>query len=303
MRKAGMFFLAVFMVVSIGLNGCANNERDSELLSMLPQHVEKSLVALEISAVGDACDSGVHSSDYDLWSYENCSFHKEESALQTMEVLFGGAEYKGVYDCSYVELHNTYTTHRYNMEDGWFAVNGDTGELVGFMFYDLETGDLEREDCAAVARKFAATLVDINQYQFSESFEESFYTCSYVRFLNGVETSERIDISVSTTGRITSFYSKMLGAFARVEEEDRVQQEKKLTSLVSAEAEKLVSEKIDKIYSSESRQHAVEKRKYVLLPDGNIAMVYDVGTKDSTDIGDGLMAVSTSLVQILVKYE
>ena len=302
MRRYGMVIFAIFMAVGISLSGCVHSNQSPKVPDLLPQNAEKQLVALELSAMGDTCDSGIHSSDYDLWSYEKCSFHKEESAPQTIEVLFGDSEYKGVYDCSYVELHNTYITHRYNMEDGWFSINGDTGELVGFLYYDLETGTLKREDCAVVARKFAASLVDIEQYQFSESFEDPLYACSYVKYLDGVETGERIDITVSTTGRITAFNSKMIGAFGD-EEKMNVMKAREFSALLSKEAEQLVVEKMDKIYPKKARQYTFEKRKYVLLPDGEIAMVYDVESKESIDTGDKSIAIFASVVQILVRYK
>ncbi len=290
MKKTVALIMAIFIITG-AFAGCSGNSNGSD-----------SFVALGL----DTFD-GTYS-DYELWSNEMSNWHKEEDAPENITVTFNGVSYTGSYVHSEVLMFNNYMTHNYKTPEGVeFGINADTGAVVSYSS-DLQSkpGGKTQEDCARIADEFIGQLVDVSQYTRTCTGDEaengSFYHFSYMKYISGIETCDRLWIGLSGTGEILFFGSCMAGAIDLGSQDSRSELTKAVEELSSDKALAALSGKAATVFGGDEH-YEISHRYIVILTDGSLAMLYTTYVETREPIGDGLWTGSTKTTQIIVKKE
>lgn len=141
-------------------------------------------------------------------------------------VSFDGRTYTGEYDYSQYRVYSNYVTHIYRClidTEGYtcyFGIHMDTGELV-YLFHSPPLSKLDEpyiDNAETIlpkkAKQYAAMFVDLDEYQMLQTegdAERNRY--HFVRYINGLPSSDRILVQVSNQGEFVFFHFGNLNAF------------------------------------------------------------------------------------------
>ena len=149
-----------------------------------------------------------------------------ENVEASKTVSFNGQTYTGEYDHSEYKVYANYPAHIYrspmnNDTSYWeFGFHADTGELVYLMhwpsMHNLNEPYIDNAETVLPekAKQYAAMFVDLNEYQMllpEEDVERNRY--HFVRYINGLPSSDRILIQVSRQGEFVFVHFGNLNAF------------------------------------------------------------------------------------------
>lgn len=148
-------------------------------------------------------------------------------------VSFNGRTYTGEYDYSEYRVYTNYATHIYYCSrdtEGYtcyFGVHADTGELV-YLFHSPPLSKLDepyiknsKKVLPKKAQQYAAMFVDLDEYQMLQTEgDEERNRYHFVRYINGLPSSDRVIIQVSNQGDFVFFHIGNLNAF--IEEYDPI---------------------------------------------------------------------------------
>ena len=166
-----------------------------------------------------AADASKYLADASESKWWNGISFQSDSAKKEMTVKFQGKTYTGSYSCSYYDTYNSFATDYYDGEDGLeFGINAVNGKLVYInlktqSFFEEEPLLPEKpgieEESAEIAKEVAAQFADISEYEFISSYvtpyqpdegqepSMSFYTYTYCKTINGVNSSAYISVQVT----------------------------------------------------------------------------------------------------------
>ncbi len=308
-----MIIFAVFLSLAISLCSCrtfdlgqgsvGTEASDSTEASV---STERTFVALEMDGGADCIIRGEHSSEYPFWAQKNMDSHTDESAKKTVTGTFLGQNYEGSYSNSRTTKYTTYQTDHYRFDGGWFELNHSTGELVEFWnaVPEKKTDTVcTPEESLRIAEEFASQYIKTEEYVLEVDKASSFRSYSYVRYIGGLKTAERLYVSVSLyTGKILNFGARMLHQFDDCDEE--------LTAMIKElkeAAPSLIDEKLSRIYKDceEYKGWSVwlENQYVCKLPDGEYGIVTIAEASFEIRYPDGTVSTPEELVYILLKCE
>ncbi|MCD7943966.1 MAG: hypothetical protein LUH43_03635 [Clostridia bacterium] len=246
------------------------------------------IAAFELGiAFDDGGDNGVHSSDYSLWSNENTSRYANLSAPETYTVTFDGTEYEGEYLYSYIYGYNTYVSDYYDIDNGKFAVNAQSGEIVYMQrFYDGDDNEnacvYTVEQCTEIATSFAEEYIDVDEYEI-KIIETSLFTgCYFIKTIDGIESWDQIGVVVSkVVGKVELFMCGMLSSYD-ASTASTASLTDSVSALTSENATSALETKLDAIYG-EYKSYEVQNRILAKLASGDVCLISYV----SVEVNEG----------------
>lgn len=245
------------------------------------------IVALELGGSSDDGDTGVHSSDYSLWSDESMARYQREGAAETYTITFDGTEYTGTY--SYTALRN-YTSYEYDTyltDSGSFSIRTDNGVLVEFVgscdesSYDTAPYS-SIEDCQTQAENLASQYFDMSEYTLETSAGDIYNSFRYTIYSDGVPTRDTVNICVSIyTGEVIIYSAGDLGAFT-FSTASTSSLTDSVSALTSENAASALEAKLDAIYG-EYESYEVTNQVLAKLANGSVGLVSTV----NVEFGEG----------------
>lgn len=256
-----------------------------------------SISVLEIGAAVDSSDGGVHVSEYEIWSENNCNLHVDTSAPGSMKISFNGKECVGEYWYSIVETGYLHISDYYTYSEGWFSVNRENKQLETIILTDFGSGEKTLDDCLKNAVTIAQQYIDLSQYELVSIAGDPVYSYQFIKKIADIETSDRLSVGVSSSGEITSFTNF---TSAKNEFTDSNETRRLIEDFTSSDTNKMLENKIKSIYKDFSSYSVVDKR-LVKLEKNKLGMLYtiDVDLKPTILSEDEVM-VDTSRIQLLV---
>ena len=225
---------------------------------------------LEIGSSADLSDEG-----YDnIWSSENCNAHSDLSAPQKMQITFNGNKFNGDYLYSYIELYNLHPSDYYDFSGGCFSVNRESGQLETIIFTNFGSGDKSVEECKKYAEEMASQYIDTSQYKLESVSGDFVHGYHYIKTIDGIETSDRLSVAISTSGDIATFSNFTNNGFSKTDEtETSAETNNLIKKFLSPHAINMIEDKIYSIYENCSSYKIVNK-KLVRLENNKLGMVY-----------------------------
>ena len=234
-----------------------------------------------------------------------------EDAPEQMTVSFNGESFTGAYEYSTWKNGISHAEHCYRTEhtpEGVdFNVDAETGELryVNVMtgsFFERQLTLPELDDpeteTEAIAKEYAGMLVDIDEYDIhrvsSRSYREdegsepyTYFTHVFARSVNGMETTDRVTVEVTSKGSLASVAIGDLGVYAEAI--------KKAADIARIDVEGSVAEALSdyKISGGElTGEYSIEREYIALTPDGELVICAAVesgakfdGAEETTSVG------------------
>ena len=194
--KKNLLIALLYVVISCVFIMACSNATATDL---------SNISVLEIGSAIDASDGGTHASEYDLWSAANCYPHNDTAAAQKMEVTFNGNVFHGDYWYSLVESYNLHPSDYYSFSGGWFSINRNSGQLETIILMDFGTGNKSVDECKKYAEDIASQYIDLSQYSLMSSGGDPVYGYQFTKMVDGIETSDRLSVAISSSGDISSF--------------------------------------------------------------------------------------------------
>lgn len=284
--------LLIFIITLLSLSGCT------------AQHKEATVTAYLLDSSTDGAAQSKTSSEFDLWSNENTSSHIEVDAAKTYTINFEGKEYIGKYENSHVELMTNFRADKYCFDGGEFNINSKTGELTYLFFYKPGVSEktITIEQGEKIASSLAEKYINISDYNFSFTEYKTYYNYCYVKVLNGIETPEKLSISLDFDGSLERIHIKMIGAFPSPSEKQNY--EKRIETLTNETAINTVKNKIAEKYPQTQENNsnikcAIVDKKCVLDENNEICMLYKTEIQD-VSIYEGQECVTGALLEWVV---
>ncbi len=227
---------------------------------------------------------------------------KSDSAKKEKTAEFGGKTYTGSYKYSYYDDYNSFETDYYDGGDGLeFGINAANGKLVYINLKTLSFFEEEpllpeksgiEDESAKIAKDVASQFADISEYELISSdvtpFQPDdlqkpsmkFYTYTYCKTVNGVNSSAYVTVQVTSKGNIACVVVGDTDAFA-----GNVSQ--KVKAYKNIDVDGIVLDTMDEITKDlESPTCKIEKKYYSVSPDGEVVVVVSA-TCDYYEIIDG----------------
>ncbi len=232
--KKTRFLVCIITLMAILLCSCAV---DADKLSATSISVGDS------DAIGDEVRADISV----LW--DSTYICVDDTAPATMQIVFNGKVYTGTYTSSCLEYRNDYITHIYHFEptadysyDGEFYIHSQTEELIGFEANTLSDGDWSQEDCLQKAEEIVSEYINVSEYNRTVKEVGRIYFIEYVKYYQGIQTSEHLYINLDKTGEVLLMLSAMLGRFPS-DQQPISTEELDVSLLTSKAAEKVIKQK------------------------------------------------------------
>lgn len=272
-------FLTVLICIFVAILVCGCNQLEI-ILSKYESHIT------------DIANDGIlQSAATPLW---NCDITQNPDAKDSFTVRFEGKSVTGTYQYSQAEKGKAYSLDYYENSGISFAIRSDTGKLssiffVNKSFYETEPflADLPDPENAAlnIAQKVASKYIDLQHYTLEPVSSSNYttqnggkqgqytgYSYRFVRYINGLPSTDMLFIAVSSKGNILSFALGDIGAYHDITEK----------SFTISKANQSIAETLDKIYEAASSQvvsYEIESQELCHTPDGQIAILSRVKVK------------------------
>jgi hypothetical protein len=198
-------------------------------------------------------------------------------------VTIAGKTYTGTYVNSTKSDYYEEDTDNYSVYvDGAlteFFVNKKTGIVTGF-YVNKHTNDSEkkltRDECYAKAIECLKLCVDdIENYTLIDTFDQGEilgYLFRFYRMVNGIKTSDCINIRVTHQGEIGRYSLYSIGEMKNVD----------ISAINMENIDTAISDKIDELYKNcQYKKHSIENMMFARLANGKYAFVCDVYVKGS----------------------
>lgn len=236
MKKIGKI---VFFALALALcfSGCSSNSDPTES-PFKDSHNDAGATCYLLSSSNSAFvadDSNPVAANGSI-RWDGTSF-TSESAAENMSIDFSGETYNGTYRNSRYDSYNSFATDYYDGDDGLvFGVNADNGKLVylnlkTLSFFDLEPllADIDNieVDGVKIAEEYASQFIDVNSctliepyvspYQPDEAQDPTmmFYTYTYVKEINGENSSAYVSVQITSKGNLASVVVGDVDAFSQ----------------------------------------------------------------------------------------
>lgn len=206
-----------------------------------------------------AYDRGPHEGSNRLDAEHSMEFQAEglkyvydktkENEKKKIEV--NGKTYEGVYMTTIESPRYNDDTDMYVIRENGkvmysFEINKTTGMVTSFYnayAYDRLLENVFREkECYAIAKDFIKTIIDdFDEFELVESAEATWgkaYNFTFCRVLDGIETSEKINVGITGEGDI---YSYMIVSYGSMDNVD-------VSAIKMEDIDKVISDKVAMIY-------------------------------------------------------
>ncbi len=227
---------------------------------------------------------------------------QSDTAKKEMTAEFGGKTYTVSYKYSYYDDYNSFETDYYDGGDGLeFGINAANGKLVYINLKTLSFFEEEpllpeksgiEDESAKIAKDVASQFVDISEYELISSYvtpyqpdegqasSMNFYTYTYCKTVNGVNSSAYISVQVTSKGNIASVVIGDTDAFAG-------NASQKVKAYKNIDVDEIVLDTMKEITKDlESPTCKIEKKYFSVTPDGELVAVVSA-TCDYYEIIDG----------------
>ncbi|MCD8055358.1 MAG: hypothetical protein LUE25_01355 [Clostridiales bacterium] len=278
--------IVLCLMICLSAVSCTVGNSEAEITATFANGIYSGdIAAFELGGSYDDGDTGVHSSDYSLWSDENTSRYEREDAEETYSITFDGVTYTGTYYYTVLWDYTNFEVDCYRINSGWFSVKTNNGELVEFLHVvdeDSGTGAYTLEGSQSTAETFASQYINTEAYTL-ETWENEYYNSyCYTVYVDGIATRDTVNIGVSKyTGEIAIFSAGDLGAFS-----SGTASTASLTDSVSAftseKAASALEAKLDAIYD-EYESYEVPYKVLAKLANGDVCLISTVDVETETD--------------------
>lgn len=285
-----VFLTILCAVLSFGLMACTNNSEAETVLE-----ADKAYIC------GGFLDSGAKiatRTEYSEWCKGSYTDPKQP---ETVKIKVGETEYSGTYVDS-ERYYGTYETrHRYKSADNNFFEINDDGVLKAYFFGNGNGAGEEKsqEECKTIALDFIFDIFGsgLNGYEEKISFDDEKYTFEYVKYINGIESKDKITVVVSKSGRI---YNYNAGIFGKVVEEN-------VPEFDLTEIRKTVTERLDELIQDSPKTYdRVEYNDYnyliTLIAENRYAVLCDATLSCAEIIGEYETGLSEK-IQFVIPLE
>ena len=207
------------------------------------------------------------------------SRHKDEDAEDQLSVYAFDMNITGDYDESTKKAGNPNKTAHYRRTNGGeFSVDSETGRLVGYTWRNAESTSsivLTHEQLIEVARTMLNTIVDSSDYHANVEWLEDWnmYHIQFVKYIDGVETTDRADFYLLPDGSPSSYSAGTLGL---------IPSDLSIKINYNA-AEEAVNRKVETLYQNINKENkyddvqlSVQKKTITILENGSYAIIYSV---------------------------
>ncbi len=290
--KKNLLIALLYVVISCVFVTACSNATATDL---------SNISVLEIGSAIDASDGGTHASEYDFWSAANCNPHNDTAAAQKMEVTFNGNVFHGDYWYSLVESYNLHPSDYYSFLGGWFSINRNSGQLETIILMDFGTGNKSVEDCRQYAEDIASQYIDLSQYSLVSSAGDPVHGYQFTKMVNGIETSDRLSVAISSSGDISSFCNFTNDDFNNINKMGSAEEKKNfIKKIASPDISKKIEEKLNSIYDNWDSYETINK-KLVALENQEVGMVYTIDVNfEPVSLDDGTFYMPTSRIELLI---
>ena len=223
----------------------------------------------------------------------------DHESPETFTTEFEGEEYSGrLVDT--INIHNgNFVMDLYDMDNGFFAVDHNTGELISFMPNDYDMGAKE-EDREAKAIELASKYINTEEYTFSHNSDSNFDKYTFEKKIKDKNTAAKLQITFKADGRLHEFYNEMTRqideAIDKYGEDALYEIIAKLdTEEADAEVEKILAESFPTMFKYE-----LYDKKLTVAKDGKLGMVYDLGVEYTEEMTIGGTAGTGYRVYVLL---
>ena len=221
--------------------------------------------ALEVGSLSDASDGRIHKDEFPLWSYENRSYHFDESAPAEATVSFMGTEYTGSYYHSYTLIPDKSLRHVYKTGKIRFAIDSKTGKLKSISFYnEFDPIAVDVQYCKEIADSIISQYINISDYEVKSERSPYFALFVYTKTVDGYSTSDKAQITIDGRGNVISFGLSEINTFS----------EKDKTNVEKSVIEEAVKNKIDMIYGIQNIcEYEIKDITLFLTPENKYAFL------------------------------
>lgn len=289
-----LFIFALIFLLGFLMAGC--NTSVPPVQSSAHQSGED--IALQAFCVDTTDGTGASVREYALWSAAACTSHVDETASKTKTVVFEGKQYTGEYSRSMTETYNTYQTDFYSTGQELFCVNAETGELTDIILPNNGEGNMDADACQEIAFNLADKYIDRSEYTLTVSSYETSHGYLFTKYIDGIETNEKLSIGIKKNGKISVFSHSMLGAFPANEEALSAANAQRVTLLADADAKTLAMNKAAEVCPDGEKK--LTDRMWVMLENGQIGMIYTITVTEKSTNGD-TVDIEENAVDVLVK--
>ncbi len=163
----------------------------------------------------DSISSANHKEEYTFWQQ---ILYTDTKAKKEITVNINSQRITGEYKYSLNQVPNNYASHFYQDADGnHFAV--DSSGVPVLCLWNIRQTDSKsvqnrtEQQCVDVAKKFLSQYVNVEDYTVTvvNKASKKAYEITFIKHLNGYETTDCAIVTVLNTGELYSFSSFMLG--------------------------------------------------------------------------------------------
>ncbi len=310
MKKRNILIILLLSLLVI-VSSCNNNNLTEETGAKYPEDmtqetpVDTSDVGVEYNSIDyskysltdysvgilDYSDSAPVSAKYGILTkiYDE-ELYKDIVPSAEKTIVIDGEEITGSYKLTHNRPNNYYSQYKYMIYDrkGSFAVD-DTERIVSYIKY-IEIEKTEKaftdDEYVVIAKDFVEGILGDKEIDWSlfkitvedGVYQAGYYTISFTKYLNGMQTAESMYVKISYSGVVTTFSSDMLG---------RIPADLDLSVFESKNAEASVYKRLDEIYSELSKEKRDKYKITYYLPepvlsvlaDGTPCFIYDANVR------------------------
>lgn len=218
MRKISVFS-GCFLILALLLTSCMQKQPNEG--KKIDSTEQESHFRCEVLSIANGGPFATFLSQSDLAADWGGGMYQSKTAAKEMTVTFEGEEYEGIYHYSYIPAGTGIVNDVYSPGIGtegnycYFEVDSLSGEL---RFIHLASTQLALEEKQAkritekeieeIAKQWAWKWISLDDYESSVEFRDTpnddwdFYNYRFWSKVNGVETTDYVDLLISNRGRL-----------------------------------------------------------------------------------------------------
>ncbi len=266
--------IILLIIISISCLGCEKQIASQNLQTnpITGNGTSGDYVAL-LYDFSDSIGSGKKQKEYDFADtekYKNVKIQKQKN------VKLQGKEFIGSYKETKFKSHNFYPEFEYTTSnDAKFSVD-ENGKLVSYINSDIKVTQnvLSQEECVQKAKEFLKDVVDITPYtiQVVDETKNDCYKVNFIKYINGIKTTDQVRVRVNYDGSIYSYSAFML---------ERVPVNTKTDDIDFEQIKQAVISKVDAIYSDKKDNYdridyGEPEYTLTILKDGKRAIICQI---------------------------
>ncbi len=243
---------------------------------------ENSYVAL-LYDFSDSIGSGKKQKEYDFADTEK---YKNIKIQEQKNVKVQDKEFIGNYRETRFKAYNYYPEFEYRTSNGAEFSVDENGKPVFYFNSDTKVTQnvLSQEECMQKAKEFLKDIVDITPYtvEVVDETKNDCYKVTFIKYINGIKTTDQIRVSVNYDGSIYSYSAFML---------DRVPVNTKTDDIDFEQIKQAVITKVDSIYSDKKDNYdrldyGEPEYTLTILKDGKRAIICQMSVTAVNVVGE-----------------